>query len=51
MAGIPPAVVVCEMLDNSSGGSLSRSNAISYARNNDFVFLDQSSILEPVSET
>ncbi|WP_394345811.1 3,4-dihydroxy-2-butanone-4-phosphate synthase [Halegenticoccus tardaugens] len=40
LARIPPAVVVCEMLDNESGGALSPTNAASYAKKCDFVFLE-----------
>jgi 3,4-dihydroxy 2-butanone 4-phosphate synthase len=46
LAGVPPAVVVCEMLDDETGGALSRTNAASYAGNNEFVFLDESTILD-----
>ena len=46
MADVPPAVVVCEMLDDETGGALSRTNAASYAANNGFVFLDESTIID-----
>uniref|UniRef100_A0A7D6GLJ5 3,4-dihydroxy-2-butanone 4-phosphate synthase n=2 Tax=Natrinema zhouii TaxID=1710539 RepID=A0A7D6GLJ5_9EURY len=45
-AGVPPAAVVCEMLDDETGGALSRTNAASYAADNDFVFLDESTIID-----
>ena len=45
-ADVPPAAVVCEMLDDRTGGALSRSNAASYAAENDFVFLDESTIID-----
>ena len=48
LADVPPAVVVCEMLDDKTGGALSRSNAASYAGHNDFVFLDESTIIDEV---
>lgn len=50
LADVPPAVVVCEMLDDETGGALSRTNAASYAGSNDFVFLDESTILDEVTE-
>lgn len=46
LADVPPAVVVCEMLDDETGGALSKSNAASYASKNDFVFLDGAAILD-----
>lgn len=49
LADVPPAVVVCEMLDDETGGALSGTNAASYAGCNDFVFLDESTIVEEVS--
>jgi 3,4-dihydroxy 2-butanone 4-phosphate synthase len=48
LADHPPAVVVCEMLDDQTGGALSRANAASYAGDNDFVLLDESTIVEEV---
>jgi 3,4-dihydroxy 2-butanone 4-phosphate synthase len=47
-AGVPPAVVVCEMLDDQTGGALSRSNALSYAGDHDLVFLDESDIVDEI---
>lgn len=46
LADVSPAVIVCEMLDDQTGGALSRSNAAWYADNNDFVFLDGSTIID-----
>ncbi|WP_254544714.1 3,4-dihydroxy-2-butanone-4-phosphate synthase [Halomarina pelagica] len=46
LAGVPPAVVVCEMLDDQTGGALSRSGAESYARDNDAVFLNGGTIVD-----
>lgn len=46
LADVPPAVVVCEMLDDDTGGALSRSNAASYAGRNGYVFLDGSTIAD-----
>ncbi|MFC5973606.1 3,4-dihydroxy-2-butanone-4-phosphate synthase [Halomarina salina] len=48
LADVPPAVVVCEMLDDETGGALSRSSAKSYARDTDSVFLNGSTVLEAV---
>jgi 3,4-dihydroxy 2-butanone 4-phosphate synthase len=50
LADIPPAVVVCEMLDERTGGSLSRTQAESYAANHGFVFLDGAEILAEVAD-
>jgi 3,4-dihydroxy 2-butanone 4-phosphate synthase len=50
MADVSPAVVVCEMLDDTTGGARSRSNASAYAEENGFVFLDESTIREAVDE-
>lgn len=49
-AGVPPAVVVCEMLDDTTGGALSRTNALRYASANDFVFIDESTLLEELKD-
>ncbi|EMA26993.1 3,4-dihydroxy-2-butanone-4-phosphate synthase [Haloarcula japonica] len=48
MADVPPAAVVCEMLDDETGGALSRTNAAAYAGENDFVLLDESTIIDEV---
>ena len=50
LAGVPPAVVVCEMLDDRTGGALSRSSAATYAGDNDYVFLSGASIAERVRD-
>ncbi|MGQ4557637.1 3,4-dihydroxy-2-butanone-4-phosphate synthase [Halobellus sp. GM3] len=44
-AGVSPAVVVCEMLDDQTGGALSRTNAESYATEHNLVFVDASTIV------
>lgn len=49
LAGLPPAVAICEMLDGKTGGALSRSNAESYASDNDLVFLNGASIIDEFS--
>lgn len=46
LADLPPAVVVCEMLDDETGGALSRTNAAAYASSNDLVFLDEVDIVD-----
>lgn len=46
LADLPPAVAICEMLDDNTGGALSHSNAERYARENDLVFLDGASIID-----
>lgn len=48
LASVPPAVVVCEMLDGETGGALSRSSGASYASDNDLVFLKGSTIVDAV---
>lgn len=45
-AEVPPAVVVCEMLDDVSGGALDKFDAYSYAEDNDIPFLDGSFLID-----
>lgn len=45
-ANVPPAAVVCEMLDNQSGHALSKREARSYAIEHDIPFIDGSIIME-----
>ncbi|ARS90445.1 3,4-dihydroxy-2-butanone-4-phosphate synthase [Natrarchaeobaculum aegyptiacum] len=45
-ADLPPAVVVCEMLDDETGGALAPADARSYANRHDFVYLEGSDVLE-----
>lgn len=45
MAGITPAMVVCEMLDEDSGMALSKADAKVYATNRDLVFLEGGEIV------
>jgi 3,4-dihydroxy 2-butanone 4-phosphate synthase len=40
MAGIVPAVTICEMLDDSSGNALSKADAKRYARDHNLVFVE-----------
>ncbi|MDD1705881.1 MAG: 3,4-dihydroxy-2-butanone-4-phosphate synthase [Methanoregulaceae archaeon] len=46
MAGITPAVTVCEMLDDRSGLALSKKDAQDYARNHKLVFIEGDDVLE-----
>jgi 3,4-dihydroxy 2-butanone 4-phosphate synthase len=45
-ADLPPAVVVCEMLDDDTGEALTTEDAKEYARENGFVFLEGSSLVD-----
>ena len=45
-ADLPPAVVVCEMLDAESGGARTPTAALEYARRNDLVYVEGADILE-----
>lgn len=47
-ADLPPAVVVCEMIDDSTGGALSKPSAAEYASDNDLVLLDGETIVAAV---
>jgi len=44
-AGIEPAVVVCEMLDDETGGALSPAAARAYADRNDFPYVEGSELI------
>ncbi|AKB31136.1 3,4-dihydroxy-2-butanone 4-phosphate synthase [Methanosarcina siciliae HI350] len=46
MAGITPAMVVCEMLDDESGKALSKENSKDYGKDHGLVFLEGKEILE-----
>ncbi|MDD1676965.1 MAG: 3,4-dihydroxy-2-butanone-4-phosphate synthase [Methanomicrobiales archaeon] len=46
LAGITPAVTICEMLDDESGYALSKADARSYARRNGLVFIEGQEILD-----
>lgn len=46
LAGIPPAMVICEMLDNESGGALSKAKAKAFASEHDLVFMEGKEIVE-----
>ncbi|MDO9096710.1 MAG: 3,4-dihydroxy-2-butanone-4-phosphate synthase [Candidatus Methanoperedens sp.] len=45
MAGICPSMVVCEMLDEKTGRSLSKEDARKYARKHDMPFIEGKNIL------
>lgn len=45
-AGISPAVVVCEMLDDETGGALPPAAARAYAERNGFPYLEGSAIVD-----
>ncbi len=46
LAGIPPAMVICEMLDRESGNALSKANAIAFASERDLIFMEGKEIVE-----
>lgn len=46
MAGVTPAMVVCEMLDDASGKALSKEDAMEYARLHGLVFLEGQEIVD-----
>ncbi len=50
MAGIAPAVAICEMLDAETGRALSKRDAIAYAEENDLPFIDGKTIVEKYRE-
>ena len=50
MAGITPAMVVCEMLDENNGKALSKEDAKTYAKDRNLVFLEGSEIVDAYNE-
>jgi 3,4-dihydroxy 2-butanone 4-phosphate synthase len=46
LAGISPAMVICEMLDNESGGALSKANAKTFSSERDMVFMEGEEIVK-----
>ena len=46
MAGVTPAVTICEMLDDESGYALSKADAKKYAKKHGFVFVEGKDVLE-----
>jgi len=45
-AGVPPAVVVCEMLDDETGGARSVADAKAYADRHGFAYVEGSELLD-----
>ena len=45
-AELPPAVVVCEMLDDETGGALSKADARAYAERRDLVYVEGARIVD-----
>ncbi len=50
MAGVSPAVAICEMLDARTGKALSKRDAIAYAEENNIPFIDGKTIVEKYKE-
>jgi len=46
MAGVTPAVTICEMLDDETGYALSKDDARRYAERHDLVFLEGEEVCE-----
>ena len=46
MAGITPAITICEMLDDESGYALSKEDARLYARKHRLIFVEGPEVLE-----
>lgn len=46
IAGVPPAMVVCEMLDDRTGRALSKEDAKAYAEKKGMVFVEGSEVIE-----
>lgn len=45
LAGISPAMVICEMLDNETGGALHKTNAKAFASERDLCFIEGKEII------
>jgi 3,4-dihydroxy 2-butanone 4-phosphate synthase len=45
-AGVPPAVVVCEMLDDTTGGALTPHDAVEYARQHGFPYIEGAQLVD-----
>jgi 3,4-dihydroxy 2-butanone 4-phosphate synthase len=45
-AGVPPAVVVCEMLDDETGQALAPADARAYANANDFPYVEGRDVID-----
>ncbi len=46
MAGITPAVTICEMLDDETGFALSKEGAKAYAEKHGLVFVEGQEVLD-----
>jgi 3,4-dihydroxy 2-butanone 4-phosphate synthase len=46
MAGITPAVTICEMLDDETGFALSKADAMAYAKKHGLVFIEGQEVLD-----
>jgi 3,4-dihydroxy 2-butanone 4-phosphate synthase len=46
MAGINPAITICEMLDDETGLALSKEEAVRYAKKHGLVFVEGSEVLD-----
>ena len=46
MADVPPAVTICEMLDDDTGFALSKEGAMEYARKHGLVFVEGQDVLD-----
>jgi 3,4-dihydroxy 2-butanone 4-phosphate synthase len=46
IAGITPAITICEMLDDESGNALSKEDAKAYARRHGLVFIEGKDVLK-----
>jgi 3,4-dihydroxy 2-butanone 4-phosphate synthase len=51
LAGITPAITICELLDDSSGLALSKPDAQAYARRKGLVFVEGSDVLREWEES
>jgi 3,4-dihydroxy 2-butanone 4-phosphate synthase len=45
-AGVTPAMVICEMLDDETGLALTREDAETYAHNHGLVFVDGATVMD-----
>ena len=48
-ADLPPAVVVTEMLDDETGGALSKTDARAYAERNDYVYVEGARLVDALA--
>jgi len=46
MAGVTPAVTICEMLDDNTGKALTKEDARAYAERHDMVFIEGKEVIE-----